>query len=123
VTLPSLSDQFKADASSFKSVASSAQQAVGQLPSNASAQQVAPTVAPLMAAATAFQAQLVSLQWPAAAEPGAQNLNENIGKLTAVIQEAQRSEGFGSTPQFRTQLSSAIGAVDATLSSVSAGIG
>jgi hypothetical protein len=122
-TVPSLSDQFNADATSFKSAASSAQQSVGQLPSNASAQQVAPKVAPLMAAATTFQSQLVSLQWPTAAESGAQSLNENLGKLTAVIQEAERSEGFGSAPQFRSQFSSAISAVNATLSSVSAQVG
>ena len=75
-----------------------------------------------MAAATTFQSQLASLQWSAAAEPDAQNLNENLGKLTAVIQEAQRSDKFGSTPQFSSQLSSAIDAVDGALSSLSAGI-
>ncbi len=119
-TLPSLSDQFNADVTSFKSAANSAQHAVRQLPSNASAQEIAPTVAPLMTAATTFQAQLVNLRWPAGTQPDTQSLNENLGKLTAVIEEAQLSIGFGSANQFRSQLSSAIGAVDGAVSSVSA---
>jgi hypothetical protein len=105
---------------SFKSAATSAQQAVGQLPSSASAKDIAPTVAPLMTAATTFQAQLVNLQWPARTQPDTQSLNENLGKLTAVIEEAQLSIGFGSANQFRSQLSSAIGAVDGAVNSVSA---
>jgi methylphosphotriester-DNA--protein-cysteine methyltransferase len=75
-----------------------------------------------MTAATTFEAQLVNLQMPVGAQPDAQTLNENLGKLTAVIEEAQLSIGFGSANQFRSQLSSAIGAVDGAVSSVSAQI-
>lgn len=73
-----------------------------------------------MVAATTFQSQLASLPWPTNARSDSQNLSESLGKLTAVLEEAEQSEGFGSALLFRTELSSAMAAVSRALHTVSA---
>ncbi len=117
--LPSLSDAFNADNSSFQSVATTTKKALSQLPSGASDGTISQTVAPLTKAATTYQAELLNLRWTASEKTTAQALSETLGQLTAVLMEPQRAIGFSSVAQFRTQVTTAVGTVVAASSSVS----
>jgi predicted Zn-dependent protease len=119
-TLPTRASAFASDNAWFQSVASNTQQALNQLPSTASAPQVAQQVQPLEAAANMFQGKILNLQWSAAAKPAVQSLLERLGQVTAVLYQATRATGYTSLSQFKSQLKSAVAAAKSASSPVSA---
>ena len=84
-------------------------------------QQVSQQVQPLLAAANTFQSDVVNLPWSAAMKPKVQSLLNNVGQVSAILNEPQRATGFTSVSQFRSQLKSALGTVKSASASVSAG--
>ncbi len=117
---PPLKQQFTADDTTFRSAMSSAQAGIVRLPATTTPQQVAGKLLPLLVAANAYQSQMVNLPWSSSVKPLAQSLTQNVGQLTAVLEQVQHPGVFFSVRQLRTALSEAISSVLAASSAVRA---
>ena len=107
IGIPPLRQQFTADNATFLSAMSSARTSLDGQPATTTPQKVAVELLPLLAAANAFQSQIVNLPWSSSAKPLAQSLTESVGQLTAVLEQIQRPGAFFSVRQLRTALASA----------------
>lgn len=108
--LPSLKQQFSDDDAAFRSAAASVQKAVDGA-SSSTPQQLAQQLFPLLAAANAYQSQLVNLPFSSSTKPLAQSLTERLGQLTAVLEQIQRPGAFFSAAAVRAAIASAEGSV------------
>lgn len=122
-TLPSVNVAFTADNSAFQSAAKVVQDALSQLPADATPSSTAQSVQPLVQATRTFQAQLVNLPWPGSTKSDAQALSQDLGQLDAVLSETKSVGGNGlPVGLFRTQVASAVQAVQRSSTSLANGL-
>ncbi len=122
-TSPSSPQHFTADAATFDSALTKAENALGKLPSGATASQASRATKPLTAAAVTFQSQVVNLQWPSSVIELTQSLTEYVGQLATVVSEAQRPATFQSIGSFSAAFTSAAAAVRSASNAVNSAIG
>ena len=109
--LPPLKQQFAVDDAAFRSAMASVQKDVAKGSATSTRQQLAQALFPLLAAANAYQSQLVNLPFSSSVKPLVQVLTERLGQLTAELEQIQQPGAFFSASAVGAAVSSAEAAV------------
>ena len=109
--LPPLKQQFAVDDAAFRSAMASVQKTVAKGSATSTRQQMAQALFPLLAAANAYQSQLVNLPFSSSVKPLVQVLTERLGQLTAELEQIQQPGAFFSASAVGAAVSSAEAAV------------